>query len=220
MTIPTSHIRDHDMTTSAFDSLDQENINRKIAFGFERIAQVLKTLIWVESKDSGLSPIQIQFLILLLYNTHREWTVSDLAAYFQLTPATVSDALTALEGKNLIVRRHDAEDRRVSLLTLTPAGKRKAAKLSGWMNAIQDVVSALDGADKITVLKSLIGIVAALQERGLISQVQMCLTCKFFRANVHPGKPKPHHCAYVDKPLGNADLRIDCPDYDTREVEA
>lgn len=206
------------MTRSTFDPSDQENINRKIAFGFERIAQVLKTLIWGESKQSGLSPIQIQFMIALLYGSQKDWTLGGLASYFQLTPATVSDALTALEEKDLIIRRQSTEDKRVSHIVLTAAGRRQAQKLASWMNAVQEAVGELETADKAVVLKSLINIIAALQERGLISVVHMCMTCKYFRPNAHVGKSKPHHCAYIDMPLGESDLRLDCPDYAEKEA--
>ncbi|GJQ21513.1 MAG: MarR family transcriptional regulator [Bacteroidia bacterium] len=207
------------MPTSTFDPSNQDNIDRKIAFGFERIAQVLKTLIWSESKESGLSPIQIQFLIALAFNSHRDWTVSDLAAYFQLTPATVSDALTALEEKDLLVRRQSKEDKRVSNIVLTAAGRRQALKLAGWMNAIQDEVARLDADSKATMLHALMNMIASLQQKGLISVVQMCMTCTYFRPNAHPGKSKPHHCAYIDMAFGDADLRLDCPDYARKEAE-
>lgn len=206
------------MTASTFDPSDQENIDRKIAFGFERIAQVLKTLIWTESKESGLSPIQIQFLIALLYGGSKDWTLTDLATYFQLTPATISDALTALEEKDLIVRRQSTEDRRVSHIVLTAAGRRQAQKLAGWMNAVQEAVGELETPDKAVLLRSLIAIIGGLQERGLISVVRMCKTCTYFRPNAHIGKPKPHHCAYIDTALADGDLRLDCPEYEEKEV--
>ncbi len=206
------------MPASAFDPSDQENIDRKIAFGFERLAQVLKTLVWNESKQSGLSPIQIQFLITLAFHANKEWTLSSLASYFHLTSATVSDALTALEDKGLIVRRQSKDDRRVGHLALTAAGRRQALKLAGWMDAVVETVHDLDDGDKAVVLKSLIGIIAALQQKGLISVVHMCMTCKYFRPNAHPSKAKPHHCAYVDKAFGDAELRLDCPDYEEQEA--
>jgi DNA-binding MarR family transcriptional regulator len=204
--------------SSVFDRKGQDNIDRKIAFGFERIAQVLKTLIWNESKESGLSPIQIQFIVTLAFNTHKEWTVGDLAAYFQLTPATVSDALTALEEKDLLVRNKSKDDKRVIHIALTAAGRRQALKLAGWMNAIQDEVARLDEDAKETMLRALMNMIASLQQKGLISVVQMCMTCTYFRPNAHPGKSRPHHCAYIDKAFGDADLRLDCPDYEPKEA--
>jgi len=52
-----------------FDPIEQnENIDSKIIAGLERISRVFRLLLWDIAKDENLSPIQIQFLIFLLYN--------------------------------------------------------------------------------------------------------------------------------------------------------
>jgi hypothetical protein len=51
-----------------------------------------------------------------------------------------------------------------------------------------------------------------LQERGAIPVAKMCVTCRYFRPNVHPDPERPHHCAFVDAPFGDRSLRLDCPD--------
>jgi DNA-binding MarR family transcriptional regulator len=206
------------MAASVFDPSNQDDINRKIAVGIERITQVLKTLVWNESKVSGLSPIQIQFLTALAYESKDEWTITDFATRFHLTPATVSDALTALEKKQLVERTQGSEDRRTVFVSLTPEGKRHARKLSGWLNALEDHVNGLAEDDKPVLLKSLMLLIAAFQERGLIAINRMCTSCAYFRPNVHADGRLPHHCAYIDKPLGNAELRIDCPEFEAASV--
>lgn len=37
-----------------------------------------------------------------------------------------------------------------------------------------------------------------------------CRLCVYFRANVHPGKDKPHHCAALDQPLSEEDAGKCC----------
>lgn len=202
------------MPTSVFDPSNQEDINRKIAVGFERITQVLKTLVWNESKVSGLSPIQIQFLTALEHEARDEWTITDFATRFHLTPATVSDALTTLEKKGLVERTQGSEDRRTVFVSMTAEGKRQARKISRWLNALEDHVSGLTEEDKPVLLKSLMFLIAAFQEKGLIVINRMCISCAYFRPNAHADAHFPHHCAYIDKPLGNAELRMDCPDFE------
>ena len=58
-----------------------------------------------------------------------------------------------------------------------------------------------------------------LQEDGRIPQQQMCVTCTFFRPNVHPG-PRPHHCAFVDAPMGPTHLRLVCDEHEMASLEA
>jgi len=208
------------MTTSTFDPSDQDNIDRKIAVGLERVAQVFKTLIWNESKQSGLSPIQIQFLIALAYEKERQWTIGEIASRFQLTPATVSDAITALEDKELIVRTRGEEDKRTVYLSLTAEGKRTARKLGGWLNVVQEQIDGFSSDEKTVLIKSIIQLIDAFQREGLISTKGMCVSCTYFRSNAHKSKTAPHHCVYIGKAFGDAELRIDCPEYKEKEVEA
>lgn len=207
------------MPTSTFDPADQDNLDRKIAVGFERIAQLFKTLIWNESKRSGLSPIQIQFLIVLAYERDTQWTIGEIASRFQLTPATVSDALTALENKELVVRTRSEEDRRTVFVALTPEGKRTARTVGKWLNVVQEQIAGFDSEEKAVLLKSLIRLIAAFQKEGMISTKGMCVFCTYFRPNAHAGTPKPHHCAYIDKAFADAALRIDCPDYEEKSAD-
>jgi DNA-binding MarR family transcriptional regulator len=203
---------------SIFNPSDQENLDRKIAVGFERIAQALKTLVWEESKTSGLSPIQIQFLTALLHDNDDSVTIGFLASQFSLTPATVSDAITALEQKGLVVRERREEDKRTVFLSLTSKGKSSARKLSTWANLLEARVSELSDEQKVAVLHSLMSIIKGFQDDGVVSVTRMCVACKFFRPNVHKNALKPHHCAYIDRAFGDAELRIDCPEFDAVEV--
>ncbi|MEO6831625.1 MAG: MarR family transcriptional regulator, partial [Chitinophagaceae bacterium] len=58
------------MSKSAFD-LSQQNrsIDSKIVVSLERISQAFRVLLWKESKEFSLSPIQIQVLIFLLHHS-------------------------------------------------------------------------------------------------------------------------------------------------------
>lgn len=205
---------------SVFDRTDQNNLDRKIAVGFERITQLLKTLIWYESKRSGLSPIQIQFLTALAYDRATQWTVGEIASRFQLTAATVSDALTALETKELVVRTRSEEDKRTVFVALTPEGKRTARTVGKWLNVVQEQIAELGSDEKAVLLQSLIRLIAAFQQEGMISTKGLCVFCTYFRPNVHKSATAPHHCAYIDKAFGDAELRIDCPDYEEKSAEA
>ncbi len=202
------------MSTSTFDPAAQDNIDRKIAVGIERISQVLKSLLWEHSKTMGLSPIQIQFLTTLAYERDAPWTIGNIASRFQLTPATVSDALTALESKELIVRTRSEHDRRTVFVTLTPEGKRTARTTGKWLNVVQEQIAGFSDEEKTVLLKSLIQLIAAFQQEGMISTKGMCVFCTYFRPNAHRSATAPHHCAYINKAFGDAELRIDCPDYE------
>lgn len=61
------------MKKSAFDIHNQNtNTDSKIIASLERIAQAFRVLLWNESKEFSLSPIQIQVLIFLFTILIRE----------------------------------------------------------------------------------------------------------------------------------------------------
>lgn len=200
---------------SIFDVTHQhQDVDSKIAAALERLSQAFRVLLWEKNKTCNLSPIQIQFLVYLLYHAAEQCTVGQLAKEFTLTPATVSDAITTLEEKKLVARERQEADRRVAWVSLTTEGKKTARKLSTWANVIQKNIAQFDAQEKVVVMKFLMRLIESLQQAGVITIARMCLTCKFFQPDAHPHAKAPHHCRLLDKPLANSELRLDCPEHE------
>jgi hypothetical protein len=140
--------------------------------------------------------------------------VSLLAREFDLTGATVSDAVGSLEEKGLIRREPWPHDGRVATLCLTPAGEHTARELAAWANVVEEHLEGRSPEDKEAVMRFLMGLIGTLQKSGLITVARMCVTCRFFRTDAHPGKGSSHHCALLDVPLSGSDLRTDCPEHE------
>jgi DNA-binding MarR family transcriptional regulator len=203
------------MRHSIFDVTHQhQDLDSKIAAALERLSQAFRVLLWEKNKTHNLSPIQIQFLVYLLYHAAGQCTVSQLAREFTLTPATVSDAVTTLEEKKLVTRERRETDRRVAWVYLTTAGKKTARKLSTWASVVQENIAEFDTAEKVVVMKFLMHLIESLQQAGVITIARMCMTCKFFQPNAHPNSAALHHCQLLDKPLANSALRLDCPEHE------
>ncbi len=190
-----------------------EDVEAKIIAGMERLCQVFRWLLWNEAKAHKLSPIQIQFLVYLLFHDQSLCRVSQLAREFRLTQPTVSDAVAALEAKGLVTKEPWPNDRRVTTLRLTPAGRELATHLAEWANVLRPhVEEALTPEERQQFMLALMRLIASLQEAGIISIARMCLTCRFFQPNHMPDSATPHYCRLLEKPLSNAELRLDCPD--------
>ncbi len=196
-----------------FDPAAQHGeVSTKIIAGLERLSHVFRWLLWNEAKVHGLSPIQIQTLVYLLYHDDRLCRVSQLAKEFQLTQPTVSDAVGTLEAKGLVTKQPWSEDRRVSTLQLTPEGRKLAEHLSKWADVLMPHVEQLSPKEQQQFMLTLMRLIASLQRAGIISIARMCLTCRFFQPDYEPDSPAPHYCRLLEKPLSNAELRLDCPD--------
>jgi len=69
---------------------------------------------------------------------------------------TFSRQAKSLEGKGLIVRRVSPDDRRVSLLGLTPAGEEVMGRIDSYMaDRIERIFSTMSDFERETVVRSL-----------------------------------------------------------------
>lgn len=199
---------------SVFDPYEQaRSTDAKIVAILERLTQCFRSLAWESARKFHLSPLQVQFLIYLYYHPEERCRVSHLARVFQLTQATVSDAISTLERKHLIRRTRSTQDHRVLTLTLTPAGRTVAERLSHWIAPVRAQVARFSETEKAFLCGLLLRLVDTLYRAGVITVDRMCITCRFFRrGGAFPGGA-PYYCALLEQPLQEADVRLDCPEH-------
>ncbi|MDL1891942.1 winged helix-turn-helix transcriptional regulator [Sphingobacteriales bacterium CHB3] len=184
-------------------------IDSRIVAALERISEAFRVLLWNESKEYALSPIQIQMLIFLLTHSEEQRKVSYLAQEFNMTKATISDALRVLEEKSLVKKTSDPNDSRSFVLDLTKKGKDIAEKTSFFTNELQTPINKLYSDDKENLLLSLMTIIHHLNKAGVITIQRMCLTCIHYETD----SKNKHFCKLLNRKLETTDLRIDCPEH-------
>lgn len=193
-------------------------LSGQIAIALYRIAQAIQIMMRRAGQTYGLSPAQTQALLFLAYARPGVRTIGGLAQRLQATLATVSEVVDALERKALIVREPWPGDRRVTGLRLTAAGRRRVVDLEHLLDDLEAAISELSEADQRTLHRAMQHIVRRMAEAGHVVVYEMCWGCAFFRPNVHPENPAaPHHCAFMDAPLPDADTYTECPDFIPRE---
>ncbi|MEM8933254.1 MAG: MarR family winged helix-turn-helix transcriptional regulator [Acidobacteriota bacterium] len=189
-----------------------DSIEIRIATGLERLAQALRSHAWNDALPRGLTPTQGRILAFL---ADRPGTrLAELAEEIGVRPATASDAVRVLETKGLVAKSRHPEDRRALQLGLTPAGREVSTATSRWPELLADATVDLTDDEKVVLLGAVVRMIRQLQERGQIPIARMCPSCVFFRPRAHADPARPHHCAFVDAPLGDVDLRVDCPDHE------
>jgi len=189
---------------------EEGSIDSRIVSALERISVAFRVMLWDVAKERQLSPIQIQFLIHLEGRRSDDRRVSRLARDFGLTQATVSDAVSVLVAKGLLSKRPDPRDGRVSLLTLTAAGKRTVKRLSKWTSLIRARLRSFPRGQREAVMLFLMELVESLHAAGVISAGRMCIVCAHLRRNTHPGSKKPDTCELTGRRMGPADFKLDC----------
>ena len=201
---------------SAFD-LEHQNssIESKIVASLERVSQAFRVLLWNESKEFSLSPIQVQVLIFLLHHTDQKRKVSYLADEFSMSKATISDTVKTLEQKKLISKAYEPHDTRSYIINLTKKGKDTAEQTSLFAKQIQVPIDKLHATDKENLLLSLLDIIHHLNKSGIITIQRMCFTCHFYQANK---KGTEHFCKLLNAKLSQTELRIDCAEHQQKQT--
>ena len=193
-------------------SSPQDQLTHRVMVGLMKIGIALKSQAWHDIGPRGLTPTQGQILTLL--QNREGLRLSDLASELAVTPATASDAVAALIQKGLVRKSRDPEDGRAVRIHLTARGRQEARRISGWPDFLAEAVEAMTPEEQRGFWLGLVKMIRTLQERGQIPVVRMCITCRHFRPNVHPDPERPHHCSLVDNPLGDHQIRLDCPHHE------
>ncbi|MFG1925167.1 MarR family winged helix-turn-helix transcriptional regulator [Cryptosporangium sp. NPDC048952] len=185
----------------------------QLLVGLARLGQAVRMEAWRNAGPHNLSPLQADILT-LLSGGRAPLRQGDIVTALASTPPTVSDAVKVLRRKELLEATKSPEDARVILLSLTPSGSAEAARVNVASEELSGAVSTLPGDDFAAMLRSTVTLMRELQDRRLIPVSQMCLTCRFYVPDAHPGTDRPHHCNFVDEPFGDAELRVTCPDHE------
>jgi len=191
------------------------DLNQKIVVSLERISQAFRVLLWNESKQLGLSPIQIQILNFLLTHSREKRKISYLAKEFDLTKATISDSVKILFRKSFVDKEYAPKDSRSYTLHLTSKGLETATKTSVFFSQIENSVDKLPQSEKENLLINLIGIIEALHNSGVISMQRMCFSCSHYSRD-YDGNA--HFCKLMNRSLLNQDLQINCPEFESIKI--
>jgi DNA-binding MarR family transcriptional regulator len=195
-----------------------EPLAKRVTTGLAKVGIALKQQAWAEAGGRGLTPTQGQVLALL-----RAYPgglrLGALADQLGVTAATTSDSVGALQRKGLVAKAPLATDGRGVLVRLTAAGSREAAAAAAWPDFLLEAVDELSAAEQAAFLRGLVTMIRTLQTRGRIPVARMCVSCRFFQPFRHDHPTTPHHCAFVDAPFGDGELRLDCPDHAAAPAE-
>lgn len=190
---------------------DQQNaqLESNIVVALERISEAFRVLLWNESKENSLSPIQTQVLIFLLFHAEEMCKVSYLAQEFNMTKATMSDSIKMLLTKKLVQKVDDPIDTRSFRLKLTSKGKATAEQSASFAHAIEKPIHQLTESQRRVVLQSLLSMIRDLQKAGIISAQRMCFSCSHYE-----DRKGTHYCKLLQSKLQPEAIRIDCAEHE------
>lgn len=198
---------------SSFDPAQQaQNIDAKLIFALEKVSQVYRTLLWQTQKETGLSPLQSQMLLFMLFHDESIVSISNFATEFSVTKATVSDAFKTLIKKELVYKEPDPLDKRRQLLKLTKNGVEIATSIQSYTAPLESSLGVFSLKKKEQLFGSLKSLLINLNDNHVISPLRMCTTCRHY--SLQNRKP---YCGLMEKTLQDSEIRLDCAEHEIKE---
>ena len=188
---------------------DISYLDAKLVYALERVSQIYRTLLWQTQVETGLSPIQSQILIFMLFHDDKLLSISAFAIEFSVTKATISDAFKTLEKKGLVRKEKDSVDKRRQILKLTKEGIVLAEKIQNYTNPIDNILKEFPNNTKLTLFSTLTEMMKALNDKHLLAPLRMCTSCHYYKK-----KEGKSYCNLLNAPLKDEELRLDCPEYE------
>lgn len=195
------------MNYSSFNLNEQnQKIESRIVVALERISEAFRVLLWNESKENSLSPIQIQILIFIYFHSLAKCKVGYLADEFNMTKATISDSVKVLLSKELVTKETDPIDTRSFSLSLTDEGKKIAKKASLFASSIEQPIEKLTQEQKTIMLDGLLKLIYDLNQSGIITIQRMCFTCSNYKLD-----QGVHYCKLLKSKTCRKRIKIRLP---------
>lgn len=200
------------MEESLFN-VDYQNTHTasKIVAGLERISEAFRVLLWQHAKTIGLSPIQIQILLFIAFHAEKHCNVSALSKEFNLTKATISDAIKVLHKKSLILKHPSPTDKRAYSISLSEEGKKMVTTTQHFAHPLQVITEQLEGAEQVQFFQSLSKIIYGLHQTGILQTQRTCYACHFYEQ-----REGGHFCRLLEVRLEEKKIRLDCPEFEQR----
>lgn len=188
-----------------------EPITARLATGLHKIGLAMKQQTWQQANTEGLSATQGQILAALV--GEGPLTGSELRDRLGVSLPTISESARALVAKKLVTKSPDPRHPRARLLTPTKKGAAVGARARSWPEFMAEAVAELSTEEQRAFYSGVVKMIRTLQEQGLVPVSGMCTSCVHFRPNVREGA-SPHQCAFVDAPLADEQLRLDCAEHE------
>ena len=173
----------------------------------ERLANLLRVMERESGADAELHPVHLQVLWFLGRANRYSDTPASVADYLGISRGAASSTIRVLRERGLIRERRDREDRRVTRLSLTDAGR---ALLDRELppRAFRDAIAAL-GPGAQTLEHLLVDLLRGVQAGAAARAFGVCRTCRHF-THAEGG----YHCGLTGEELTSEDSRLLCREHD------
>ena len=187
-------------------------LEAKILNGLERLSETLKSLLWEQAKVHDISPIQIQILLFVSSHSTSISNVSYLAKEFNVTKATISDAVKVLLKKDYLEKDLSPTDKRRFNLKISKSGNKLVKNLSEYASPISEELSNFTEKELIGAFDTISKLIFKLNQREVIQIQRTCFNCKYYKGD----KKSHHYCNLIETKLKKQEIRLDCSEFEKK----
>ncbi len=168
----------------------------------ERLSSLYKSQLRHAANTEGVQVVHLEILRYLSISNHYSNTAQALSEYLGQTKGSISQSLKILEKDGYIERRPCLEDKRVTRIFLTKAGRASLERMSGYLMPNLD-----EEPEHIDSIRSLL---QKWQIKNNHKGFGQCQSCRFNR-KLDNGK---FQCGLTDAPLTSIDIRKICREHE------
>lgn len=121
---------------------------------FKRVEMLIKSELEHALQDVGLTPGQYTTISLL--GGQKEVSSAELARRMGVTAQSMSETITLLERKGLIVRQENPANRRILQIATTPRGIEMLARCEDRVETLEERLLGGIGADELRRLRAVL----------------------------------------------------------------
>ncbi len=152
------------MPTAARRQRVRESFSQLPGHLIRRVHQV-STAYFAEECGGDLTAVQYAALVAI--ESHPGIDATRLSQVIYFDRSTIGDVLDRIESKGWIVRESTADDRRIKLLTLSPAGQDVLRQVAPAIRRVQErLLAPLTSSEAKTMIRLLIKMADAGEDEG------------------------------------------------------
>ena len=160
--------------------MDEIHLEENLIAILDKITEIKRSMLWEISETYGLTPLQIQILLLIKRCAkYKKINPTDIVKELYVSKATASSAVKTLLKKGMLKKNVNSNDSRSYYLSIPKKAGFIIAQIEQTTHTMQHYLSQIDKNDKRIAFGVLARMVMAMQDDGAIDYIALCINCEY-----------------------------------------
>ena len=133
-----------------------------------------------------------------------------MAKEFNVTKATISDAVKVLIKKEYLIKDYSPIDNRRYNVFLSDQGNKLVISLAEYARPFETELSKFKSNELNVLFETISKLIYLLNQQDIIQVQRICFNCKHYSGD----KKSKHYCNLLKSKLKKQEIRIDCNEFE------